>query len=110
MERLLKSSIKNIVEKVSVFFQNAVKIVHVCLRANVYFGKCKSSVAENSIIFFPYTENLMNCGLAGIVAFNGKNRADRSADMASLDGMAEKIEQLSFTACQKNDYSFAGHY
>ncbi|NNL41344.1 MAG: SIS domain-containing protein [Desulfobacterales bacterium] len=92
------------------FFQNASKLTNSCLLANVYFGKCKSSVAENSIIFFPYTENLMNCGLSGIVAFNGKNRADRSADMASLDGMAEKIDQFSFTACQENDYSFAGHY
>ncbi|MBW2608203.1 MAG: SIS domain-containing protein [Deltaproteobacteria bacterium] len=78
--------------------------------ANVYFGKNKSSVPENSIIFFPYTENILNCGLAGIVSFKGEEKANRSVDIASLDGMAEKIDRFSYEACRKNDYSFDGHY
>ena len=102
MERYLKSSLKVMADKMLAFFQQASKLTNSYLLANVYFGKNKSSAAENSIIFFPYTENILNCGLAGIVSFKGKDKADRSVDMASLEGMAEKIDQFSFTACQKN--------
>jgi len=114
MKRLIKSSIESAgkisAEKITVFFQIACKLAHSCLMANVYFGKSKSGVPENSIIFFPYTENVLNCGLAGIVSFKGEEKADRSIDIASLEGMAEKIDQFSYTACQKNNYSFDGHY
>jgi len=114
MKKLIKSSIeiagKIAAEKVIVFFQNACKLTQSYLMVNVYFGKSKSSVPEKSIIFFPYTETMLNCGLAGIVSFKGKEKPDRSVDIAFLDGMADKIDQFSYTACQKNDYSFDGHY
>jgi len=114
MERLIKSSIeiagKIAGEKIIVLFQNACKLAHNCLMANVYFGKSESSVPKNSIIFFPCTENMLNCGLAGIVALKGKEKAERSVDIASLDGMVEKIDRFSYEACRKNDYSFDGHY
>ncbi|HUT44016.1 MAG TPA: SIS domain-containing protein, partial [Desulfobacterales bacterium] len=110
MEKLIKPSIKIIAEKIVVFFLNACKLAHSCLMANVYFGKSKSSAVENSIIFFPYRETMLNCGLAGIVSFKGKDKADRSVDIANLDGMFEKIDRFSYTACQKNDYSFDSHY
>lgn len=110
MERLIKMSIEIAAEKIIIFFRNACKLTQSRLMASVYFGKSKSSVPENSVIFFPYTENILNCGLAGIVSFKGKEKADRSVDIASLEGMAEKIDQFSYTACQKNDYSFDSHY
>jgi len=110
MEKLIKPSIKIIAEKIVVFFLNACKLAHSCLMANVYFGKSKSSAVENSIIFFPYRETMLNCGLAGIVSFKGKDKVDRSVDIAFLDGMFEKIDRFSYTACQKNDYSFDSHY
>jgi glucosamine--fructose-6-phosphate aminotransferase (isomerizing) len=114
MKKLIKSSIeisgKIATEKIIAFFQNACKLTQGCLLVNVYFGKSKSSVPENSIIFFPYAETILKCGLAGIVSFKGKENADRSVEIASLDGMAEKIDQFSYTACQKNDYSFESHY
>ena len=75
MERLIKSSIEVASEiaakKIIVFFQKACKLAHSFLMANVYFGKSKAGVPENSIIFFPYTGNVLNCGLAGIVSFKG---------------------------------------
>ena len=110
MEKPIKSSIKIIAEKMIVFFQNACKLVHRCLMANVYFGNSKSSAVENSIIFFPYAENTINCGLAGIVSFKGKDKADRSVDIASLEGMAQKMDRFSYTACQKKNYSFDSQY
>jgi glucosamine--fructose-6-phosphate aminotransferase (isomerizing) len=110
MKKLIKTSIKIAVKKIIVFFQNTCKLAYSCLMANVYFGKSESSVPENSIILFPYTESVLNCGLAGIVSFKGKEKADRSVDIASLDGMAKKIDQFSYTACRENDYSFDGHY
>ena len=73
MERLIKLSIKIageiFGENILVFFQNTCKLALSCLMANIYFGKSKAGVPENSIIFFPYTENILNCGLAGIVSF-----------------------------------------
>ena len=114
MERLIKAASeragKTPAEKIIVFFKNACKLAHTCLMANIYFGKSESSVPENSIIFSPYTKNMLNCGLAGIVSFKGKEKADRSVDIASLDGMATKIDQFSYTACQKNNYSIDDHY
>jgi len=110
MEKLIKPSIKIIAEKIIVFFQKASKLAHSFLTANVYFGKSKSKVPKNSIIFFPYAENMISCGLAGIVSFKGKDRSDRSIDMASLEGMAEKIDRFSYTVCQENNYSFNSHY
>ncbi|MBW2565249.1 MAG: hypothetical protein JRE29_14790, partial [Deltaproteobacteria bacterium] len=109
MKRLIKSSIKIASEtaskKIMVFFQNACKLAHSCLMTNIYFGKSKSSVPENSIIFSPYTKNVLNCGLAGIVSFKGREKADRHVDIATLDGMIKKIEEFSFKYCQENNYS-----
>jgi len=114
MERLIKAAIesagKTPAEKIIVIFQNACKLAHSCLMANVYFGKNESSVPENSIIFFPYTENMLNCGLAGIVSFKGKEKAERSVDITTLDSMIKKIEEFSFKYCRENNYSFDGHY
>jgi len=110
MKKLIKLSIEIAAEKTIAFFQNACQLAQSCLMANVHFGKSESSVPENSIIFFPYTENVLNCGLAGIVSFKGREKADQSVDIASLEGMAEKIDQFSYTACKKNNYSFDGHY
>ena len=114
MERLIKAAIesagKTPAEKIIVIFQNACKLAHSCLMANVYFGKNESSVPENSIIFFPYTENMLNCGLAGIVSFKGKEKAERSVDITTLDSMIKKIEEFSFKYCRENNYSFDSHY
>lgn len=110
MEKLVKPLIKIIAEKIIVLFQKANKLAHGCLMANVYFAKNKSNAVKNSIIFFPYTENMLNCGLAGIVSFKGKDKADRTVDIESLEGMAEKIAQFLYPACQKNDYAFGSHY
>ena len=110
MKKLIKSSIKIAAKKIIVLFKNTCKLAYSCLMANVYFGKNESSVPENSIIFFPYTENVLNCGLAGIVSFKGKEKADRQVDIATLDGMIKKIEEFSFKYCRENNYSIDGHY
>jgi len=80
MEKLIKPLIEKgyaaAVKKSVVFFHNARKLAYSCRMINIYFGKSKSRVPENSIIFFPYTENRLNCGLAGIISFKGEEKPD----------------------------------
>jgi glucosamine--fructose-6-phosphate aminotransferase (isomerizing) len=110
LKKLVKISFDTLVESILVFFQSAGKIAHQVLLAKVYFGKSKSSTADHSIIFFPYSENMLNCGLAGIVSFKGKDGPDRSVDIRYLSSKAEKIGQFSYKACQQNDLPFDSHY
>jgi len=110
MEELIKSLIKITGKKIGSFFQKSYRHAHGCLLTNVYFGKSLKNVPEHSVIFFPYAENLLCCGLAGIISFKGKEKAGRSADIASLDSMVKKVEEFSFTSCLENDYSLSSYY
>ncbi len=110
MEELIKSLIKITGIKIRSFFQKAYKHAHGCLLTNVYFGKSLKNVPEHSVIFFPYAENLLCCGLAGIISFKGKEKSGRPADIASLDSMVKKVEEFSFTSCLENDYSLSSYY
>ena len=44
-----------------------------CLLADVYFGKHMPGVPDGSMVFFPCQDNVLCCGLTGIVFFKKKN-------------------------------------
>lgn len=81
-----------------------------CLLADVYFGKHMSSVPNHSIVFFPYHEHILCCGITGIVSFKNKKEADDQADLAVLNGMLEKLEVCRFENCKQNNLCFKDHY
>jgi len=71
------------------------------LPAEVYFGRHRSNVPDRSIVFFPCQENILGCGLTGIVAFINNKKTDRQFDAACLDEMVEKIKAHGYTYANK---------
>ncbi len=73
------------------------------VRHNLYFGKSLSHVPDNSLVFFPFHENMLCCGLAGIVSVKRKNDSKKSIDVASLSDKIETIAAKTYIDCfQKN--------
>ncbi|MBW2054141.1 MAG: hypothetical protein JRI29_00325, partial [Deltaproteobacteria bacterium] len=81
-----------------------------CLSADVYFGKHMADLPEGSMVFFPCRDNLLCCGLTGIVSFKQKNKTDPCIDIGSLKDMLIKIQELCFANCRKNDLNLEDHY
>ena len=81
-----------------------------CLHAEVYFGKHLSGVPNRSIIFFPYRENLLGCGLTGIVSYKNKKQADDQVSVGSLKEIFKAIEAHQFIICKNNKMNFDNCY
>ncbi len=77
---------------------------------NIYFGRHLSSVPDRSIVFFPCCENILCCGLAGIVSYKNKKKTVGPVDVRSLNNMVEIIEKHRFTDCKQDDLCFKNHY
>ncbi len=82
--------------------------------SNIYFGKSPWTISKNtknsSIIFFPYMTTRFCCGLSGIVAFHGMEKADTQLDLTSFFEKTEKIEKNNLQFCIKNSLSFCDNY
>ncbi len=97
-------------KKITSFFRQVACKTASYLPADIYFGKSMASVPGGSIILFPCWENILCCGLAGIVSFKNKKKTSSHFDTASLDDMVKKIEERCFAFCKKNDFSLEAHY
>jgi len=80
------------------------------LSAKVYFGKDLAGVPCSSFIFFPCRNNILCCGLAGIVSFKKKKKPAAKIDMTFIEESIRKIEARSFVLCIKNNYSIDDYY
>ncbi|MDQ1330797.1 MAG: hypothetical protein QG578_1062 [Thermodesulfobacteriota bacterium] len=80
------------------------------LSAKVYFGKNPANVPCRSIIFFPCWENVLCCGLAGIVSFKKEKNDVPNTDLALMEDIIGKIEAHSFDLCIKNNSSVHDNY
>ena len=80
------------------------------LSAEVYFGRHTSDVTDGSIVFFPCRDNILCCGLTGIVSFKKKNKTDSRIDINSLKDMLIKIQELCYANCRKNELNLEDHY
>ncbi len=81
-----------------------------CLLSDVYFGKHMADLPNGSIVFFPCRDNLLCCGLTGIVTFKKKNKTDDRIDINSLKDMLIKIQDLCYANCRQNDLNLEDHY
>ncbi|MGD8982057.1 MAG: glutamine--fructose-6-phosphate aminotransferase, partial [Desulfobacterales bacterium] len=80
------------------------------LLADAYFGKHMTSVPNHSVVFFPCHENILCCGITGIVSFKNKKSAGDHTDLAVLNGMLEKLEVCRFENCKQNNLCLKDHY
>ena len=76
---------------------------------DIYFGRHVSGVPDNSIVFFPCSENTLFCGLAGIVSFK-KKKTGGSIDTACLNDMVKKIEAHGYSDCTNSELSLVSDY
>jgi glucosamine--fructose-6-phosphate aminotransferase (isomerizing) len=95
-------------------FFNVIKYMFVqilgCLLADVYFGKHMPGVPDGSMVFFPCQDNVLCCGLTGIVSFKKKNKPDGRIDITSLKDMLKKGQDLCYADCRQNDLNLKEHY
>ncbi len=80
------------------------------LRSEIYFGKHLSSVPARSIIFFPCRDNILSCGLTGIVSYKHTKNKDGHVALESLNAILKKVDSHKFTSCKKNNLSFDNFY
>ncbi|HBN26842.1 MAG TPA: glutamine--fructose-6-phosphate aminotransferase [Desulfobacteraceae bacterium] len=82
--------------------------------SNIYFGKSPWTISKNtknsSIIFFPYMTTRFCCGITGIVAFHGMEKADTQLDLTSFFEKTEKIKKNNLQFCIENSLSFCDNY
>jgi glucosamine--fructose-6-phosphate aminotransferase (isomerizing) len=77
--------------------------LRLCLFAEVYFGRSPATAPPGSIVFFPVRQNLLCCGIAGIVAFKIQASKDHRVDIAKLDDMTRCIEANGGQTCKFNE-------
>ena len=89
----------------SIKFFSVIKYMFVqilgCLLADVYFGKHMSGVPDGSMVFFPCRDNVLCCGLTGIVSFKKKNKTDSRIDITSLKDMLKKVKIFAIQTAGK---------
>lgn len=69
---------------------------------NIYFGRHIAGVPDNSIVFFPCSENILFCGFAGIISFKNSKQMGGCVDIALLEDMVKRVESCSYDNCIKN--------
>jgi glucosamine--fructose-6-phosphate aminotransferase (isomerizing) len=80
------------------------------LFADVYFGKHMNVVPSHSIVFFPYRENILSCGITGIVSFKSRKPPENHSGFSVLNGMIDKLEACLFGNCKQDNLRFKDHY
>ena len=80
------------------------------LLADVYFGKHLNAVPNHSIVFFPYRENILSCGITGIISFKSQKPPEDHSDFSALNDMIDKLEGCLFGNCRQNNLPFKDHY
>ena len=87
-------------------------IVHTIkpLIQNLYFGRHMASVPNRSIVFFPCQDNILSCGLTGIVSFKNKKKTADRVNLSSLNDRVKKIENHGFNDCGSKDDSLHKNY
>ena len=80
------------------------------LLSDVYFGKSAAGLPDNSIVFFPCSENVLCCGIAGLVSFKKKEKKASHINIASLNDMAMKIGTKGYRDCAQNNKSLIIDY
>ncbi len=92
------------------FIRNIYRWFLFFLSTDVYFGRHMARVPNGAIVFFPYHEDLLCCGLVGIVSIKNKNKSSDPVPTASLESKVKTIETRGYMDCQKNHLSMDKHY
>ncbi|MFO8084010.1 MAG: SIS domain-containing protein [Desulfobacterales bacterium] len=79
-------------------------------KTGIYIGKNFEDTPPESIVFFPYRENVLNCGLAGILALKSKEIPGVALGLETLEPMLDKMRSTLFETCRQKSLSLPEHY
>jgi glucosamine--fructose-6-phosphate aminotransferase (isomerizing) len=96
--------------KIFSFIRQMFGLIPGFLLADVYFGRHTADVTDGSMVFFPCQDNILCCGLTGIVSFKKKNKTHDRIDINSFKDMLIKIQDLCYANCRQNDLNLENHY
>jgi glucosamine--fructose-6-phosphate aminotransferase (isomerizing) len=105
MNTSVKAKLAKIISAFVILTQYIGTLAHNLLTADVYIGRDLNGVPPGAIVFFPYRQNILFCGIAALVSYKRKNKTNDLPNTASLDDMIMKIERLGCEACKDNDYT-----
>ena len=79
------------------------------LNIHVEFATCPHRAPENTLILFPLYPGAFSCGIAALVAFQGKKN-QTPTDVITLEKKLEIMEANLLSACLDKDRSVSGCY
>ncbi|MBU4388392.1 MAG: SIS domain-containing protein [Proteobacteria bacterium] len=97
-------------KKIVSLVKGLIGLVLPCFLFDVYFGRSPAVLPDNSIVFLPCSENILCCGIAGLVSFKRKEKKADHINIASLNDMAMKISIKGYMNCAQNNKSLIIDY
>ncbi len=91
-------------------FNRFFNTVRTCLDTRLYFGKHPASVPENSLIFFPCHNNILNCGLVGIVCVKNSKKSGSGFQMPDFEKLIAAILNHGYDQCIKKELLLSKNY
>jgi glucosamine--fructose-6-phosphate aminotransferase (isomerizing) len=91
MKQFINSKLARVVYSFDRMIRLACDCLTGILTADVYFGRSMAGLPAGSIVFFPYWENILCCGIAAIVSFKYKKTTKTPQKIALLDEMVSRI-------------------
>jgi len=92
------------------FFKASLQYLRSLLSFRVYLGKSMTRIPDGSIVFFPYRENVVCCGIAGIVSVKNTQAAPEPIDVPDMEKRVRKILTNGYMDCQKNKLPLSKMY
>ena len=81
------------------------------LAADVYLGKHIDRLPAGSLVFFPYRETVLNCGIAALVSYKERKAGHLQKPSVFLDELVSQLEDLNFDSCKAaGDAGIADRY
>ena len=105
MNQFINSTLPRVARCVGVMFRHALERLTGILTANVYFGKHIDRLPAGSIVFFPYRQTVLNCGIAALVSFKTRSRNQAEPQTESLAELVDRIQEQVIDNCEVDDES-----
>jgi glucosamine--fructose-6-phosphate aminotransferase (isomerizing) len=90
MKPTFETKLAKIVRALFAFSRGVYRRVASYLSADVYFGRTIAAVPPGALVFFPYRDTVLCCGIAGIVSYK-KKRSIPPVDITELDQRVSRI-------------------
>ncbi len=63
-----------------------------------YWGRCPAQLTGTAVVFFPYAPSTLNCGLAGLIAVQGRQSLASVPCLSSLEELIQQVQDSPLKA------------